>query len=84
MIGDDASLSDDSQRSEAIAKLQTHLSFGIALLLAVDSYLNGMTKVGAMAREYGLFRSVDPHVSDSLVGDGVCEKSAFEPKRTGA
>jgi hypothetical protein len=66
-----------NQRSDAMAKLQTLISPGIALLLVVDSYLDSSTNVIAMAEEFGLLRSIPPHISKTLVRDGLCKDSAF-------
>src|SRR6267154_1544926 len=53
-----------TQRVEAMRRLQSHLTQGIATLLAVDTYLNKMSHVTAMAEEFGLLRSVPPEVRD--------------------
>jgi hypothetical protein len=66
------------QRSDAMAKLQALLSPGIALLLAVDAYLNGSNNVVVMAEQFGLLRSIAPHIRESLVADGLYSESAFE------
>jgi hypothetical protein len=66
-----------AQRVNAMRRLQTHLSPGIAMLLAVDSYLNKTTQVISVAEEFGLFRSVAPEVRDGFLVDKLYKESAF-------